>query len=409
MTTDLDTWLSDLSTPNYLWYAKRLSGNDTLANGTHQAGPYIPKDVLFRIFPELNNSAEKNPDTTFRLSVDSHGDERMIRAIWYNNRLFGGTRNETRITGFGGIESPLLDPENTGALAVFAFRMDGEHEDVICRVWVCRNSTEEDLVESHLGVIEPGKWLLHSFAGKPSIERNEDDKATRQNCWLEEKDFPSEWLQKFPSGIEIIRKTIELRPEFSRDIPDKRLIKRRECEYQLFKSLEQAVEFPRIQGPFKSIDLFLDIAQSILQRRKSRAGRSLELHLKEIFQEESLVENRTFSHQPVSELNKRPDFIFPSATDYHDPGFPDEKLRMLAVKTTCKDRWRQILNEADRIGTKHLLTVQQGISVKQFREMQEAHVQLVVPSGLIGKFHEDIRSEIMTLGGFLDEMKILAS
>ena len=32
---------------------------------------------------------------------------------------------------------------------------------------------------------------------------------------------------------------------------------------------------------------------------------------------------------------------------------------MLAVKTTCKDPWRQILTEADHIGTKHLLTQQE--------------------------------------------------
>jgi hypothetical protein len=55
---------------------------------------------------------------------------------------------------------------------------------------------------------------------------------------------------------------------------------------------------------------------------------------------------------------------------------------MLAAKTTCKDRWRQILNEADRIPAKHLLTLQEGVSEGQFREMNDAGVRLVVPRAL---------------------------
>lgn len=52
---------------------------------------------------------------------------------------------------------------------------------------------------------------------------------------------------------------------------------------------------------------------------------------------------------------------------------------MLAVKTTCKDRWRQVLNEADKINNIHLFTLQEGVSLTQFREMQSAGVKLVVP------------------------------
>ena len=45
---------------------------------------------------------------------------------------------------------------------------------------------------------------------------------------------------------------------------------------------------------------------------------------------------------------------------------------MLAVKSTCKDRWRQILAEADRLPVKHLLTLEPGISVAQTDEMTPA-------------------------------------
>jgi hypothetical protein len=76
---------------------------------------------------------------------------------------------------------------------------------------------------------------------------------------------------------------------------------------------------------------------------------------------------------------------------------------MLAVKTTCRDRWRQILNEADRVKTKHLLTLQEGISENQFREMQQEGVQLVVPSPVISSYSSDIRPHLLSLEDFISE------
>lgn len=51
---DLVEWMEEHSAPHFTSYVKRLSGNDTLANGSHQAGPYIPRDFLFAVFPALN-------------------------------------------------------------------------------------------------------------------------------------------------------------------------------------------------------------------------------------------------------------------------------------------------------------------------------------------------------------------
>ena len=78
---------------------------------------------------------------------------------------------------------------------------------------------------------------------------------------------------------------------------------------------------------------------------------------------------------------------------------------MLAVKTTCRDRWRQILNEAGRIRTKHLLTVQQGVSETQFREMKESGVQLVVPSRLHYQHPPALRPELMSLEAFIADVR----
>lgn len=127
-----------------------------------------------------------------------------------------------------------------------------------------------------------------------------------------------------------------------------------------------------------------------------------------IFLEEGLREDRDFAYNKASEGRHRPDFLFPSAEAYRDPTFPSDRLRMLAVKTTCRDRWRQVLNEASRIERKHLLTLQEGVSEHQFREMTEANVQLVVPEPLFAKFRSAIRPDLQTLESFIGDIRLPA-
>lgn len=405
---ELSDWLAEYSGQDYAWYVKRLSGNDTLANGSHQAGPYIPKQLLFDVFPAINRVDLDNPDLWFNLYVDSHADARQVRLIYYNSRRAKGQKNgrdETRLTNFGGADSALLDPDSTGALTVFAFpvRPDVTPE---CHVWVCRHGTEEDLVEDRVGPVEPGKAIVLPAGGiiQASLALVAPPRA---NCWLSAAEIPPNWLIKFPSGAEIIAKAAELQ-SYATLMPDQRLMKRRACEFEIYQSVEQAVELPLIMKGFTTVDAFIARAQTILQRRKSRSGRSLELHAREIFTEEKLVEGKHFSHQPVSEPGKSPDFLFPSQAAYQDPSFPTSKLRMLAVKTTVKDRWRQILNEANRISEKHLLTLQEGVSESQFKEMVDAKVQLVVPQPIIDKFPKSVQPHIQTLESFIGDIRLLA-
>lgn len=408
MLIDLSDWMTETAQSDCVWYVKRLSGNDTLANGAHQAGPYIPKEFLFSLFPDLNRPDALNPDIWFELSIDSHADSRKVRAIWYNNKLHGGTRNETRITQLGGQTSALLDPESTGALTVFAFALNKDHEAESCHVWVCRHENEEDLVEERVGPVEPGTWTvwMPSQAEHVGVIGENADVLHHSSCWLASDEIPASWLETFPSGSDIIRKTLELRPAQGMT-PDRRLLKRRECEYEVFRSLEEAVELPYIRKGFTNVDDFVARAQTILQRRKARAGRSLELHTREIFLEEGLEENKNFSHGSESDPGKRPDFIFPSTTAYKNPSYMDNRLRMLAVKTTCKDRWRQILNEADRIKVKHLFTLQEGVSENQFREMVQSSVRLVVPEPLIGKYPKSVQPNLQTLKSFIGDIRLL--
>ena len=392
---DLGDWLDGQMRAESLWYVKRLSANDTQATGSHQAGPYIPKQIIFDAIPSLNRPLEPNPRVEFELAIDSHADIRTVNAIWYNQL----TRSEVRVTGFGGSSSPLLDQDATGALTVFAFRRETATETARCHVWVCDSAIDEDRVEERIGPVEPGRariWPdLFSDLGKPP------------ECWLEPEDIPRDWLEAFPSGAEMVQKTIELRPETS--LPaDLRLLHRRDCEYDLFRSLEEAVELPRVRAGYETMDTFLERAQSVLQRRRARAGNSLELHVRQILREEDFVEGRDFDYRRASEPNKEPDFLFPSAEAYRDPSSRPDRLRMLAVKTTLRDRWRQILEEADRIETKHLLTLQEGLSENQFREIRQARVQLVVPGALHDRFPKTVQTQLQTLESFIADVRLLA-
>lgn len=77
-------------------FRKVLSLNDTGETGAHVAGLLVPKTDL-DFFPPLVRG-EKNPRAEIA-ATDPHGNVWPLNFIYYNNELFGGTRNEFRLTG----------------------------------------------------------------------------------------------------------------------------------------------------------------------------------------------------------------------------------------------------------------------------------------------------------------------
>jgi hypothetical protein len=249
---------------------------------------------------------------------------------------------------------------------------------------------EENIIESWLGEeVEPGRFCMKQHI--PSVE--EEKKL----------ELPSEWFKQFPPGREIFGFVMDLLPrsKWKKSI-DNLLLKRRELEFQIFEQIEQAEVLPQVQTGFSTVDEFIKLAHSVSNRRKSRTGTSLELNLESIFTDEKI----SFETQVVTENRKKPDFLFPSGKAYHAPEFPDLKLHMLASKTCCKDRWRQVLNEADRIFPKHLFTLQQGVSGYQLQEMKDNNVALVIPKPHLFSFPKEWRKSIFTLEGFVDFIRI---
>jgi len=88
---------------------------------------------------------------------------------------------------------------------------------------------------------------------------------------------------------------------------------------------------------------------------------------------------------------------------------PGRSDSIMDRKTTCKDRWRQIINEANRIPNKHLFTLQQGISAGQLDEMETEQITLVVPAPYIKTYPQEKRNSIWTLHKFIAFVKERAS
>lgn len=81
-----------------LQITKTLSANDVGETGGHQAGILVPKDgEILSFFPALN-PGEKNPRVTLVFREGDGITRWDFNFIYYNNRLFGGTRNEYRLT-----------------------------------------------------------------------------------------------------------------------------------------------------------------------------------------------------------------------------------------------------------------------------------------------------------------------
>ena len=183
--------------------------------------------------------------------------------------------------------------------------------------------------------------------------------------------------------------------------PDTALLAWMDREEVLFRTLEKHLLSAQMSALFHGDDFDPDpvmkVAQSAFQRRKSRAGNALENHLESVFKSHGV----TYSRTAVTERKLKPDFIFPDIKRYHDQSFPSARLTMLASKTTSKDRWRQILNEAVRIPIKHLITLEPSISENQTAEMQSEQVQLVIPAPLHNTYTAVQQAWLLDVSGFI--------
>jgi hypothetical protein len=184
--------------------------------------------------------------------------------------------------------------------------------------------------------------------------------------------------------------------------PDAALVAWISHEEALFRRLERRAVADRVEEGFGSgatldVESFLRFSLQVQNRRKSRMGRAFENHLEAVFRAFRLK----FETQAVTEHGNTVDFLFPGAREYHDSNYPTDALTMLAAKSTCKDRWRQVLPEAGRVWPKHLVTLEPAISTAQTDQMRRERLQLIVPAAIQSSYTAAQRAELLSLADFI--------
>ena len=190
------------------------------------------------------------------------------------------------------------------------------------------------------------------------------------------------------------------------DDPDTALMLWLDHEEALFRRLERRVVDARLKAGFvddgiTDVDGFIQFSLSVQNRRKSRMGHSLEHHLEAVFRAFGLPHERG----AITEHKHKPDFLFPGGAAYAAASAGDAGLVMLGSKSTCKDRWRQVLAEAAKIDRKHLLTLEPGVSEPQTDQMEASALQLVVPAPIHASYTAAQQRWLWNLAGFIDEVR----
>lgn len=325
---------------------------------------------------------------------------------WYDARINHPSRSEYRLY-FPTTEVSALARE--GDMMFIAKRTDGSVMIII----TASGSTLESQLSWLFGLDQPQGSLFEFSA----IENDSDiqvDFAARfilDELGIEaeepEADKLDELLAPFggvlPSTAEFslfARSTVVSASPL--DDPDAALMTWIDQEEKLFRRMERHVVEQRIRSGFCSgdetdVDGFISFSLQVQNRRKRRAGSALENHLKAIFEAYDI----RFESGSITENKSKPDFLFPGSKEYHAAEFPTELLTMLGAKTTCKDGWRQVIAEADRIKNKHLLTLEPGISLNQTNEMQAFNVQLVLPNSIHQSYLEQQQKWLMNVREFI--------
>lgn len=379
--------------------AKYLSGVDaTPKSHQHEIGSNRFTEIL-------GNPGDQKVylDGTF-LYLDD-GQEEPLRATgvltWYDTRLNQPHRAPEYRLYYR--ENAVTLAMTEGDFCVVARREDGS----LLLVIAPPGSTSEQQIRWLFGIdrIPEKGFDVRQVAGQRMVSVTET--AILEELGIEVRLDDESWLDRLMArfGSELpatsifsafARETCPDAPAALED-PDSTLMAWIRHEEMLFRTLERQIVEKQLAEGFRDVDHFVQFSLSVQNRRKSRVGYALEHHLKAIFDACLL----RYEWQAITEHQTRVDFLFPGQAQYHDLEWPADRLLMLASKSTCKDRWRQVLAEAARIEVKHLLTLEPAISTQQTSEMAGHRLQLVVPREIGLSYTARQREWLMDLGQYV--------
>lgn len=291
-------------------FCRFITANDTGKNGSHQAGFYIPKCAAALLFDTPGVKGEnKDKMVKVKWQDDFTTDSRFI---YYGQ----GTRNEYRITRFGK-GFPFFEEDNVGDLLIIAQQSEDYYYGFVLQA-------DQD-IDDFFAYFNLSPEMTNQLIDISQVKTPEKLLETNiQELVSLYADFPETTLM-----AELARKIYnEAHRITNEDIckaPDLQLLKWIDTEYSLFRSFEEKIYAPIYSVPFPNCQELVKFSNIILNRRKSRAGKSLEHHLATIFTAAQLE----YEEQAVTEDNKKPDFLFPNGEAYHNLLFPADKLVFL--------------------------------------------------------------------------------
>ncbi|SOC54025.1 EcoRII C terminal [Chromohalobacter canadensis] len=374
---------------------ERHTSNQHEFNGTGAMKGYLGLDR--RVFPAAFIYLGENEED--RLALDD-------QVTWYDARERHPSRSEHRLYFR---DNEVMQKAAEGDTLISALRHDG----TMLLLILSEESPDRSEILWLFGMSKaPDKSFTTIDTEKVTPQSNALFNYVAESAGLEiEEDPYDNWLElmldrfgpRFPKTRELSSLALEtLGQDINAiEIPDESLVRLIDREEEMFRQLERHIVSGQLRDKAETwandVDEFMQFSLGVHNRRKSRAGHALENHLEWIFLENGVDHQRGAQ----TENRSRPDFLFPGVERYQNPDWPDDKLTMLGVKTTCKDRWRQVLNEARRIPEKHLLTLQPGISEHQTTEMRQASLTLVLPRRLHETYSTTQTGNLMDVSEFI--------
>jgi len=363
---------------------KRLSAVDAEPKKSNQHEVNTTKAMKDFLGPEPQH---KSPAIYIWLGGDQDG---ISEESWF-------THYDTRLNKPRAAEWRLYYPSNPITEAMKAgdtLFLAKDHGNVLWFIVAPEGSTSEQQLLWLFGLRPEGEeFVSREF----SDEEPELDFAARFILDEIGVEFEEPEADKLDSIIEKFGTTFPKTAEFSdlarltlpevraEDDPDAALIAWLDHEEALFRRLERKVVSSRIEAGFvddtgTDVDGFISFSLSVQNRRKSRMGHSLENHLAAVLRAHDIRHVRG----AVTEHKHKPDFLFPDLETYQAaPAEGDARLTMLGAKSTCKDRWRQVLAD----------------------QMEASSLQLVVPAPVHSSYTDAQRGWLWSVGDFIGEVR----
>ena len=153
-----------------------------------------------------------------------------------------------------------------------------------------------------------------------------------------------------------------------------------------------AEAFPGRQPSFEQLNkFFLSLGQS----RKSRAGKAFEIILEELL-------GRHLGYPMDGQVDvdgARPDFVMPSG-EYFDQNPID--CMLLTAKRTLRERWRQVVTEANKTYSYFLATLDPKVSSNQLKQASTHKIYLVTTESNIQELeHYQAAGNVMSFETFI--------